>query len=98
MSPPWEVVVEQGLVEPLTQFGVAGLMGALWVWERLSSRRREAQLTEAHERLMGQRMELKVLVRLVRQNTEAIEGFRQAQRQVGQILERMEHDRAERAA
>ena len=55
-------------------------------------------VTEAHERLVGQRLELKVLVRMVRQNTEAIEGFRQAQRQVGQILERMEHGLAERAA
>lgn len=25
-----------------TQFGVAGLMGALWVWERMLSRKREA--------------------------------------------------------
>lgn len=90
--------MEPNLVEPLTQFGVAGLMGALWVWERTSSRRREAQLTQAHERLAEQRLEVKVLVRLVRQNTQAIEGFRQAQRQVAQILERMEHGRAEKAA
>jgi len=64
----------------------------------MSSRRREAQLTEAHGRLVEHRLELRVLVRLVQQNTEAIEGFRQAQRQVAQILERMEHDRADRAA
>ena len=30
-------------IEPLTQFGAAGLMGALWIWERLLSRRRERQ-------------------------------------------------------
>ena len=56
------------MIEPLTQFGVAGLMGVLWVWERLFSRRRERELSEAHERLMGERRELHELIELIQRN------------------------------
>jgi hypothetical protein len=41
----------ENLLEPLSQFGIAGLMGALWIWERLLSRKRETQLSEAHRAL-----------------------------------------------
>ena len=33
-------------IGPVAQFGVAGLMGGLWWWERKCSRQREEQLTE----------------------------------------------------
>ena len=42
------------LIKNLTQFGVAGLMGVLWVIERWLSRRRETQLDEAHHLLHDQ--------------------------------------------
>ncbi len=79
-------------LQPLTQFGVAGLMGLLWVWERLMSRRREAQLNEAHHRLMNQHHELSVLVKLVRQNTRAMVRFDQTQLQLKDLLEKMHHE------
>lgn len=60
------------MIESLVQFGVAGLMGALWVWERLYSRRRERELSESHERLMQQQEHLETLVKLVRVNTKAM--------------------------
>lgn len=85
-------------IEALTQFGVAGLMGALWVWERWLSRRREAQLNAAHETLTHQRQELRVLVRLVRRNTQAIERFDQTQRQIRTLLERMHDEQTRKAA
>ena len=75
-----------------TQFGVAGLMGALWVWERMLSRKRDAQLNAAHERIVHQQHELRVLVRLVRRNTQAIERFDQTQKQLRQLLEKINHD------
>lgn len=81
----------ENAIQQLTQFGVAGLMGVLWVWERLFSRRRERQLSEAHERLMGQREELHELFELVRRNTQAVERFEQTQIQLTELLERM-HD------
>ena len=74
------------LLESLTQFGVAGLMGALWVWERTLSRRREQQLNDTHARLMRERDALRVLIRLVRRNTEAIERFERTQEQLADLL------------
>ncbi len=81
----------QDLVQPLTQFGVAGLMGVLWVWERLMSRRREAQLDEAHDRVTRQGDEVGVLIELVRRNTVALERFEQTQRELRTLLEGMNH-------
>lgn len=60
------------MIDSLVQFGVAGLMGALWVWERLYSRRRERELSQSHERLMQQHEHVESLVKLVRLNTQAM--------------------------
>ncbi|GAB4109670.1 MAG: hypothetical protein Kow00105_18420 [Phycisphaeraceae bacterium] len=81
-------------IQPLTQFGVAGLMGLLWVWERSMSRKRETQLNEAHAHLHRQYHELNVLIRLVKQNTRAIVRFERTQIQLKQLLEKMNHDMA----
>ena len=75
------------LIQSLTQFGVAGLMGVLWLWERMLSRRRDQQLNETHERLMRERDALRVLIRLVRRNTQAIERFERTQERLVRILE-----------
>ena len=80
------------LIQPLTQFGVAGLMGLLWVWERLMSRKRETQLNEAHMDLHRQHRELSVLVKLVRHNTRAIVRFDRTQMQLKELLEKMHHE------
>lgn len=74
------------MIDSLTQFGVAGLMGLLWVWERTLSRRRESQLNETHDRLMRQGDSLRVLIQLVRRNTEAIERFERTQDQLTRLL------------
>lgn len=76
----------------LSQFGVAGLMGVLWVWERMMSRTREAQLDAAHRRLMRQHEELRVLMKLVAQNTRAMQQFEQTQQQLRTLLERMQNE------
>lgn len=82
-------------LESMTQFGVAGLMGLLWTWERWFSRRRERELSEAHERLMAQREALETLVGLVQRNTEAIERFDSTQQRLNDLLAKLgaEHDR-----
>lgn len=87
-------------IDSLVQFGVAGLMGMLWVWERMHSRRRETQITEAHERLMHQAQELGVLTQLVSQNTEALISFEAAQHRMCQLLEDIAHEmrKSDRAA
>jgi hypothetical protein len=83
-------------LQTVTQFGVAGLMGALWLWERLYSRRREQELTQAHQRLMAQQLELQTLIDLVSRNTAAIERFEQTQQRLADLLDRM--DQARRVA
>lgn len=85
-------------IESFTQFGVAGVMALLWVWERRSSRQREAELSEAHRRLMKQREELSVLIRMVRHNTQAFERFDQTQNQLRDLLIQMNREAARPAA
>lgn len=87
-----EEVISPQIVEHLTQFGVAGLMGVLWVWERLLSRRRERQLSEAHDRMVGEREQLSVLIELVRRNTQALERFDQTQARLLELIERAMFD------
>jgi hypothetical protein len=59
-------------VSELTSFGAAGLMGAMWLWERNTSRNREEQLDDAHQRIISDRIQLDVLVEIVQQNTQAM--------------------------
>jgi hypothetical protein len=59
-------------IEQLTNLGVAGLMGMMWLWERRTSRVREQQIDEAHARIMADRVMLDQLMDLVKQNTEAM--------------------------
>jgi hypothetical protein len=79
------------IVQELAQFGAAGLMGMLWIWERRLSRQREQQLVEAHTRLMENRLHLKALVKLVRRNTEAFDRFAQMHTHLCQLLEEIRH-------
>jgi hypothetical protein len=73
----------------VTQFGVAGLMGALWWWERKYSRQREDQLTAAHERITGQREHLAALLEALNGNTKVISEFTAVQEEIlGVIRER----------
>lgn len=78
-------------IESILEFGVAGLMGLLWVWERAYSRRRERQLSEAHERLATRDEKLAVLVGLVRRNTAAVIQFQHTQRHLAAVLEDLAH-------
>lgn len=59
-------------LENLTSFGAAGLMGAMWLWERRTSQKREQQLDESHERIVGDRLALDEMIAVVRQNAEAM--------------------------
>ena len=56
----------------LAGLGSAGIMGAMWLWERRNSRQREQQIDEAHQRIMGDRVQLEQVFTVVRQNTEAL--------------------------
>mgnify|MGYP007051596312 CR=1 FL=1 len=65
------LVAEAGMTD-LTSLGAAGLMGAMWLWERQTSRRRDQQLDEAHQRILGDRVQLEQLISVLRENAEAL--------------------------
>jgi hypothetical protein len=61
-----------GSFPDLTSIGAAGLMGAMWLWERNTSRTREEQLNAYHQRILSDRIQLDALVEIVQQNTQAM--------------------------
>lgn len=81
----------------LASFGASGLMGTMWLWERRLSRLRECQLTETHGRIIRDEERLGKLVHVVEQNTAAVTGFTETQRQVVEALrdlvKEIHHDR-----
>ena len=85
-------LIPNEMFEAAAQFGVAGLMGVLWVWERMHSRTRDSQLSEAHQQLINQRERLGVLVELVRHHSETLEQLNQTQNHFMQLLESMRAD------
>jgi len=85
------------IVSDFASFGAAGLMGAMWLWERRLSRLREAQLTDAHGRILRDEQRLSKLVQVVEQNTAAVASFSETQRQVvdalKDLVKEFHHDR-----
>lgn len=73
---PLSILAEiSGALGDLTSLGSAGIMGAMWLWERRTSRQREEQIDEAHARILGDRLALDELIQVVRQNAEALSRF-----------------------
>ena len=69
--------------EPLgwiSQFGVAGVIGVLWVLERRAAAARERQINEAHERIVRERREMDLLLEALRENTRALTTLEVGQR------------------
>jgi hypothetical protein len=77
-------------IDTLASLGAAGLMGAMWLWERRTSQKREQQLDEAHARILGDGVQLEQLMTVVRQNAEAIARLCTTQDQLLRQLERNE--------
>ena len=70
----------------LASFGVAGLMGAMWLWERRHSNLREEQLNQAHARIVRDEQRLDKLVEVVEHNTAAMTRFSETQHLVRETL------------
>jgi hypothetical protein len=75
-------------VDQLANLGVAGLMGAMWLWERRTSRQREQQIDETHARIMADRVALDQLMDLVHQNAEAMTKLSATQQQLIEQMRR----------
>jgi hypothetical protein len=81
-------------IDTVASLGAAGLMGAMWLWERRTSQKREQQLDEAHARILGDRVQLDQLIGVVRQNAEAIARLCTTQ---DQLLRQLDHDNEQRS-
>ncbi|MEM7229827.1 MAG: hypothetical protein AAF432_13530 [Planctomycetota bacterium] len=81
------------LVQALTQFGPAGLIGVLWLLERRAATTRERQLDEAHRELCHEQTRGAELTRLVQEHTAALAGLQEAQRRMADLLLRLDDER-----
>ena len=70
----------------LASLGAAGIMGAMWLWERRNSRQRDEQLTDSHNRIMRDEQRLGSLIQVVEHNTEALTRFSETQTHVRSAL------------
>jgi hypothetical protein len=84
------LIAEAAPLAELTSFGAAGLMGAMWLWERRTNRQREEQLDEAHARIVGDGVQLEQLMDVVRQNTAAFTRMSAINEQLVRRLEQEE--------
>lgn len=73
----------------IASLGAAGVMGAMWLWERRSSIQRERQLEESHQRILRDEQRLAKFTEVVEQNTAAIAQFQQTQRDACDLLRQL---------
>ena len=74
------------LISNLATFGPAGLIGLLWLLDRMLTRRRETQLTAALQRILRDEQRLRTLADAIARNTAAITRFTANQNQQSRIL------------
>ena len=83
------------VLNDLASLGAAGVMGAMWLWERRASRQRDQQLTDAHERIARDEQRLGQLVQVVEHNTAALTRFADTQqslaRAIGELRQEVSH-------
>jgi hypothetical protein len=70
----------------LAQLGAAGLIGWMWLTERRSAAQREAQLTQAHERLVQERRALELVIAAINENTRVLTALEVGQRTLISVL------------
>jgi hypothetical protein len=75
-----------GVINDLASLGAAGVMGAMWLWERRTSRLREDQLSEAHARILRDEQRLANLIQVVEHNTAALARITETQNSIRQAL------------
>ena len=77
----------EALVNVLVQFGPAGLIGFLWLYERRNSVNRERQLDEAHRTTRSLDRQVDSLLTVVKDNTRVVNSLEQSQRHLIGLLE-----------
>jgi hypothetical protein len=76
------------IIATLTQFGVAGLIGWMWLTERRASAERDRQLSEAHARILHDAEQRTVLVDALRDCTRAMVALECGQRALADLIQR----------
>ncbi len=79
----------------ITQFGAAGLIAWMWLMERRGAAQRESQLTEAHGRVLEQKVQLDALISVVTENTRAVAAVEAGQRSLAGLIGRLAGGRTE---
>lgn len=91
--------MEPNIVTMATQFGVSGLIAWMWLTERRAATQRDRDLSQAHERLVEQRVQLDALMALVADNTRAVSSMESALRSLADSIATPTHPQpADRAA
>ncbi len=72
----------------VAQFGVAGLIGWMWLAERRSAGEREQQLRDLHQRVQADAVSLGALLKALDDNTRAIVTLEGTQRRLVDAFER----------
>ncbi len=80
---------EVELSTAIAQFGMAGLIGWMWLVERRAAAVREKQLCDLHDRIMDERRHADALLSVVTANTKALTALEIGQRGLTALLERM---------
>ena len=84
----WLAAQTTDALSQLTSLGAAGIMGAMWLWERRQSQQRDQQLDESHARILGDRVQLDQLIEVVKTNAEAMTRLGSVQDQLVRTLEK----------
>ena len=85
------------IIASIAQFGPAGLIGLLWLYERRHGAKRDRQLDQAHRRVLARRRELDLLLKVLQDNTRAINTLELSQRRLIRLLGRLHPGRTQRA-
>jgi hypothetical protein len=84
----WLIAEAGDALSQLTSLGAAGIMGAMWLWERRTSGQRDQQLDESHARILGDKVQLDQLIEVVKNNAEAMTRLGTVQDQLIRTLEK----------
>ncbi|HED54230.1 MAG TPA: hypothetical protein ENJ00_08520 [Phycisphaerales bacterium] len=90
------MMIETELAGAVAQMGAAGLIGLMWLSERRAAHDRERQLSEVHDRIKADKVELGVLLSALEANTRALVSLESGQARLVSVIEKM--DQRERSA